>query len=111
MDLANAEGMQLVGFKLIINPGQNDYAKCAGTYMLRSDIIVRDKPVYICDERHRLIFYAGKRWVVTNLKFLETIKNGGTGGFYRSNVSTTPIAKRVWSPRYKVRGVYEPGLQ
>ena len=99
--------MKLTGFKLTLLPEQNDYANCAGVYMEYPDVIVRDRPIYYNEEKNRIVFYGGMKWVLTAMNYLDAIKGGATGGFYKSQATTSgPASKMTWRPRYSVRGKY-----
>ena len=87
---------------LVLNPGQDDYANCAGKYTENSSFIkIRGKPVYHNAVKDRLIFYDGVRWVITSEIYFDAVyRNGATGGFYASQNTQGEAYQANWGPRY-----------
>ena len=46
---------------------------------------VRDKNIWVCKSKSRMMFYAGSSWVITSTQYMQDILGGGTGGFASSN--------------------------
>lgn len=92
--------------KLVLKPGQNDYANCKGIYK-RATLAteIRGMPVYYNNKKQRFIFFDGRNYVITSYYYWKAIfLHGGTGGFYRtSNDYPRYIHYSNWGQRYKAR--------
>ena len=93
------------GFTLVLNPGQSDYADCAGEYKITS-ATVRGKPLWFNTPKSRFIFYNGQAWAITNQKFLVVICEGATGAFYTTQDGPDGVIDAAWAPRYRVEPAY-----
>lgn len=102
-EFAHAE--EIIGFEITLIPGQNDYANCAGRYVKYStNAKLRGKYIYHNEEKTRIAFYDGGRWVLTTSNYLKTVVvNGAKGGFYASKIGTRPYCEGIWKPRYTVK--------
>ena len=92
-----------LSFKLVLEPGNEDYANCAGTYTASREKI-RERPIYT--NKERFIFYSGSNWVITSKQYLDAIHNGATGGFYSSSDGNLHPGESSWLPRYTTEPVY-----
>ena len=98
----NADPSKSSSFKLVLQPGNEDYANCAGTYTASREKI-RERPIYT--NKERFIFYSGSNWVITSKQYLDAIRNGATGGFYSSSDGNLHPGASSWLPRYIVKAV------
>jgi hypothetical protein len=103
-ELQDLSSQSTVSFNLILNPGHSDYATCAGTYE-KSVTEIRDKPVYFSDQRQRVIFSDGSRWVISSYGYFVAIARGITsGGFYANNNGNNCLPEtscNCMGPRYR----------
>lgn len=89
--------------RLILVQGDNN-ADLPGDYS-RTDDKVRDKNIWVCKSKSRMMFYAGSSWVITSTQYMQEILGGATGGFASSNNADVPY-EADWGPKYQVSEVY-----
>ena len=99
----SSKGKEVSKLRLILVQGDN-YANPPGDYS-RNDVKVRDKNIWISQSNSRMMFYAGRCWVITSTEYMQEILDGGTGGFVSSNDADVPY-EADWGPNYKVSEVY-----
>ena len=112
-DMEQGQTARAKGFTITVNDGQNDYANCAGTYLLfppdRSvaRIYLRKKNIYYNEEKNRIAFYDGSAWSITAAKaYFIGVMKGTTGAFYRTAAGTSPFIASIWLPRYTMTSVF-----
>ena len=91
--------------RMIVVQGDNS-SDSTGDYAL-TDNKVRNKNIWINQDKSRMMFFDGNRWVVTATQYMQEIRDGATGGFFGSKDSIADVPyKGDWSPNYKVSEVY-----
>ena len=89
-------------FVLVLRPGQDDYAKCAGLYK-RTLATLRGRDMWFNTPKKRVIFFNGSTWTISTTDYLVTICEGATGGFYFAKDGPKEPYQANWSPRYETK--------
>ena len=89
-------------FTLVLNPGQSDYTDCQGEYR-KSLGTLNGRSVWFNKPKERVIFCNRSAWTITNIKFMETLLESDTTGFYTSQDAPNEPYQANFSPRYHIQ--------
>ena len=82
----------------------DNLANEAGEYFRTTDKL-RDKYIWVCDSKRRMMFYSGNGWVITGTDYMRKVLDGATGGYVYSKDADFPY-EADWSPNLEVSEVY-----
>ena len=74
-----SEQRDVFKLRLIVVQGDN-YSKEPGEHSRTNDK-VRDKYIWVCDSKRRMMFYVGIGWVITGTYYKRKVLDGACGGF------------------------------